>query len=209
MSLLKYVNSCGLNVIGCCFRSHRGFIPGPVSQKDDGLSTEQHVSLDTSFMGNECVIVKNGTRICGTGAALATADVVQDKCYFEMKVQSDGIWSVGLASLNCDLNKLPLGNDGNSWVLSYDGALRHNKVALDNIDLSVAEGDYMGCSFDHVELNFFHNGKNLHCPITKIRGTVRPVISVDDGCIIDVFFDNFVYPPPPGFSKLMVEKDLI
>ena len=40
--------------------------------------------------GNECVIVKNGTRICGTGAALATADVVQDKSYFEIKIQSEG-----------------------------------------------------------------------------------------------------------------------
>ena len=43
--------------------------------------------------GNECVIVKNGTRICGTGAALATADVVQDKSYFEIKIQSEGLYN--------------------------------------------------------------------------------------------------------------------
>ena len=54
-----------------------------------------------------------------------------------------GRWSVGLASLECNLNKLPLGNDANSWVLSFDGSLRHNKVDIDTIDLSVAEGDYM------------------------------------------------------------------
>jgi len=209
MSLLKYVNYCGLNVIGCCFKNRRGFIPGPAPSSSNNELNEPMVSLDTSFMGNECVIVKNGTRICGTGAALATADVVQDKSYFEIKIQSEGRWSVGLASMDCDLNKLPLGNDSNSWVLSCDGSLRHDKVDIDTIDLSVAEGDYMGCSFDHVELNFFHNGKNLHCPIRKIRGTVRPIISVDDGCIIDANFDNFMYPAPPSFSKLMVEKDLI
>ena len=62
MSLLKYVNSCGLNVIGCCFRSHhRGFIPGPVSSKDDGLSTEPQVSLDTSFMGKIFYFILNLT----------------------------------------------------------------------------------------------------------------------------------------------------
>ena len=45
--------------------------------------------------------------------------------------------------MDCDLNKLPLGNDSNSWVLSCDGSLRHDKVDIDTIDLSVAEGDYM------------------------------------------------------------------
>jgi len=29
-------------------------------------------------------------RICGTGAALANVEVVQDKSYFEIKIQSDG-----------------------------------------------------------------------------------------------------------------------
>lgn len=56
---------------------------------------------------------------------------------------STGSWSFGLASMDCDLNKLPLGNDSNSWVLSCDGSLRHDKVDIDTIDLSVAEGDYM------------------------------------------------------------------
>lgn len=36
------------------------------------------------------VIVKTGRRICGTGGALANAPLVQDKAYFEMKVQSTG-----------------------------------------------------------------------------------------------------------------------
>ena len=36
------------------------------------------------------MIVKNGRRICGTGAALANAPIVQDKAYFEVKIQSAG-----------------------------------------------------------------------------------------------------------------------
>ena len=36
------------------------------------------------------MVVKNGRRICGTGGALATAPLVQDKSYFEVKIQSAG-----------------------------------------------------------------------------------------------------------------------
>ena len=34
---------------------------------------------------------------------------------------------------------------------------------------------FQGVSYDHVELNFFLNGKSLQCPVTGIRGTVFPV----------------------------------
>ena len=32
---------------------------------------------------------------------------------------------------------------------------------------------------------------------------------VDDGCIIDVNFDDFVYEPPSGYQKIMFEKSLL
>lgn len=34
---------------------------------------------------------------------------------------------------------------------------------------------FQACTYDHVELNFYHNGKHLHCPITGMKGTVYPV----------------------------------
>ena len=34
--------------------------------------------------------MKSGKRICGTGAALANAPLVQDKSFFEMKIQCSG-----------------------------------------------------------------------------------------------------------------------
>jgi len=210
MSLAKYVNYCGLNLVGCCFKSHKGFMPGPLYDGDSTTIEEVPVSLDTSLMGNECVVVKQGRRICGTGSALANVEVVQDKCYFEVRIQSSGIWAVGLASKECDLNVIPLGKDNFSWVLRSNGTVMHADTAvLKDVPLDVTEGDYLGCSFDHVEMNFFLNGKNLNCPLTGVRGKVRPIVCVDDGCIIDVNFDNFVFPPPPGFQKLMVEKDLL
>ena len=34
-------------------------------------------------------------------------------------------------------------------------------------------------------------------------------ILVDDGSIIDVNFDHFVFPPPPGYQRLLPEKTLL
>lgn len=38
------------------------------------------------------MIVKSKRRLCGTGAALANAPLVQDKSYFEVKIQTGGIY---------------------------------------------------------------------------------------------------------------------
>lgn len=120
--------------------------------------------------GNEVVIVKNGTRICGSGGVLCTAPIVQNKCYFEVKVQQSGnwnscvhhlffyksiffwlvsiwycvqlgIWGVGLALNDVDLCKTPGGHDLYSWVLCNDGAQRHNQQVLKAIDNNIEEGD--------------------------------------------------------------------
>ena len=44
------------------------------------------------LVGYGVVIVKNGHRICGTGAALANAPIQQNKAYFEAKLQSSGCY---------------------------------------------------------------------------------------------------------------------
>ena len=38
------------------------------------------------------MIVKSKRRLCGTGAALANAPLAQDKSYFEVKIQTGGIY---------------------------------------------------------------------------------------------------------------------
>ena len=42
------------------------------------------------------MVVKSGRRICGSGAALSNAPIVQDKAYFEMKIQCSGDGRDGL-----------------------------------------------------------------------------------------------------------------
>ncbi|XP_072034810.1 SPRY domain-containing protein 7-like [Amphiura filiformis] len=190
----------------CCFRCFPvgGFRTGHVPLKE--IPT---VNLDTKHMGNDVVIVKAGMRICGTGAALANAPLVQDKSYFEMKLQSTGIWGIGLATRKSNLNGVPLGKDSESWVLRSDGTVYHNGEALGKVSVSLTEGDIIGVTYDHIEMNFYRNGSSLQCPINGIRGTVYPLLYVDEGAIIDVQFNEFYHEPPSGFDKIMFEQSLL
>lgn len=38
------------------------------------------------------------------------------------------------------------------------------------------EGDVIGLAYDHVELNFFLNGKNMEIPVRNVRGSVYPAL---------------------------------
>ncbi|XP_026466229.1 SPRY domain-containing protein 7-like [Ctenocephalides felis] len=200
---------------------------------------ENPVRLDTSHMGHEVVIVKGGRRVCGSGAALASAPLVQSKSYFEVKLQQAGSWSVGVATRQADLNHSQGGNDKESWCLNSDCTVRHDNVVIhslptdsanpdslssgpllgskdpgDLISSDVAsrtptEGDTLGVSYDHIALNFYLNGKDLEIPVNNVRGTVYPVLYVDEGAILDIILDDFTHTPPPGFSKIMIEQSLL
>lgn len=149
------------------------------------------------------MIVKNGKRLCGSGGALATAPLVQSKSYFEVKIQQSGMWAVGIATRQTDLNKTRGGSDKDCWTLCSDNTIRNNDQTLLTIkgieqstasiitDESLAsvvttepmqhtclpsEGDTIGVAYDHVELNFYLNGKNLEVPVLNIKGTVYPAL---------------------------------
>ena len=47
--------------------------------------------------------VKNGSRLCGTGAVKASTPILQNKAYWEVKVQQSGIWSCGVSQSPCFL----------------------------------------------------------------------------------------------------------
>nr|CAG4652212.1 EOG090X0EPP [Triops cancriformis] len=195
--------------IFCCLK-------GCLNTFDMGISTApvvhrktSSVTIDTSRTGQEVVIVKNGTRICGTGGALGSAPLVQNKAYFEVKLQQSGIWGVGVATEKTNLNQVPMGSDSESWVLSSDGIIRHNKEELYKVASLPQEGDIVGVTYDHIELNFYIRGKNISCPVTHIRGTLYPALYVDDGAILDIIFEDFTHAPPAGYDNIMIEHILI
>ncbi|XP_064909475.1 SPRY domain-containing protein 7 isoform X1 [Columba livia] len=160
--------------------------------------------------GTDVVIVKNGRRICGTGGCLANAPLHQNKSYFEFKVQSTGIWGIGVATQKANLNQIPLGRDVHSLVMRNDGALYYNNEEKNRLPANSLpqEGDVVGITYDHVELNVYLNGKNMHCPASGIRGTVYPVVYVDDSAILDCQFSEFYHTPPPGFEKILFEQQI-
>ena len=41
--------------------------------------------------GNDVVVIKRGRRICGKGGALSNFPIVQNKAYFEAKIQQTGM----------------------------------------------------------------------------------------------------------------------
>ncbi|XP_003699588.1 SPRY domain-containing protein 7 [Megachile rotundata] len=191
----------------CCLRNcfdGLGFAATQTPKKEPNP-----IALDTSYMGHEVVIVKNGLRVCGRGGALTNAPLAQSKSYFEVKIQQGGIWAIGLATRNTDLNVATGGNDTESWALNSDGIIRHNQQEVHKIQSQVQEGDIIGISYDHIELNFYLNGKSMDAPVMGIKGTVFPVLYVDDGAILDLILDNFAHPPPTGFEKIMLEQSLL
>ena len=54
-----------------------------------------------------------------------------------------GNWGVGLANRRIDLNKLPLGNDNDSWVLRSDACIYHNSVRIFRIEHNFEESDVL------------------------------------------------------------------
>uniref|UniRef100_A0A3Q3IN32 SPRY domain-containing protein 7 n=1 Tax=Monopterus albus TaxID=43700 RepID=A0A3Q3IN32_MONAL len=162
------------------------------------------------FSGTDVVIVKSGRRICGTGGCLANGPLHQNKSYFEFKVQSTGVWGVGVATQKVNLNQVPLGRDTNSLVLRHDGSVYHNNEEKSCLPANSLpqEGDIVGITYDHVEMNLYLNGKNMHCPASGIRGTVYPVVYVDDSAILDCQFSDFYHTPPQGFEKILFEQQI-
>ncbi|XP_040156355.1 SPRY domain-containing protein 7 [Anopheles arabiensis] len=240
----------------CCLKNClNGVLP---AQSVHITKTANPVQLDSSHMGHEVVIIKNGLRACGTGGVLANAPLVQSKSYFEVKLQQSGHWSIGLATQQTDLNQSVGGKDRESWCLNSNHLVLHGGDVIYRLDASKGsavpnggqnspghtvpgtvpvdlspisappafpsaasppggsgesglpqEGDTIGVAYDHVELNFYLNGKNLNVPVLNVRGTVYPCLFVDDGAILDIVLDNFAYGPPPGFERILVEQSLL
>jgi len=65
-----------------------------------------------------------------------------------------------------------------------------------------------GCSYDHVELNFYVNGKPLNLPVRGVKGNLFPAFYVDENAILDAEFKDFSFSPPSGYQYLMIEKTI-
>ncbi len=129
------------------------------------------VLLDPSCMGQDAVVVKNGSRLCGTGCARASTPILQNKAYWEVQVQQDGIWSCGVASPNCDLNK-NLGSDTASWALRSSEAgqaIVANGQTLYALEEKIQEGDILVSKMNRVQ-----PPRSFHQPLPSSGSQLRP-----------------------------------
>lgn len=70
--------------------------------------------------------------------------------------------------------------DEYSWAICNDNVLRHNKLDLHKLNVTNSQlpqdGDIVGVAYDHIQLKFFVNGKEIEVPITNVKGTVFPAL---------------------------------
>lgn len=194
---------------------------------------EPDVNFDPAFQGTEVVVVKGGRRVCGSGGVLSSSPIVQDKAYFEAKLQQGGAWAIGLGPRErSSLNSLPplkadqvtleggsgvvvdssqlTGSPVGFWLLREDGGVYEGGEEKGRAEKVVEEGDVVGVSWDHVEMGIFINGERMGA-VSGLRGCLFPALFVDDGAILDVAFSaaSFWHSPPPGFGEIMLEQTLL
>ncbi|KAI6173041.1 SPRY domain-containing protein 7 [Aphelenchoides besseyi] len=166
------------------------------------------IKLSTSHMGPDVVLLKNCTRICGTGGALGTAPIVQNKAYFQVDItQNGGIWGIGVAHRSADLERVPVLTD--SWFLQNNGEVWENGQLLGKVDAPPTEGDSVTVTFDHVDLKFYRNGQCLPITVNSVRGQVYPLVFTGSESILDVHFRNTTVVPPHGYEEIMIEQTLL
>ncbi|CAI4224105.1 unnamed protein product [Auanema sp. JU1783] len=195
-----------------CFRSCLDCVQGPsfmgsASYSNFTTPIVPTVRLDVGHMGKDVVLLKEGERICGTGAALATVPIVQNKAYFQVTLQQSGTWGIGLGNKNTNLDTIPAVQ--NFWGIRENGDVVANGDVIGKLNKALDEGDCIGVSYDHIELKFFVNGEEAEPAITNVKSPVYPTIYVDDSAIMDVKFKNFSYDAPPGFDEILVEQTLL
>ena len=126
-----------------------------------------------------------------------------------MAILFSGVWGIGLATNNVNLNRVPLGYDVESWILRHDGTIYHNNEVLHRLREVPKEGDVVSVTYDHVELKFYLNNVPVEYSVTGTKGVLYPVLYVDDGAILDASFSSFNFEPPGGFDRILIEKSLL
>lgn len=178
-------------------------------EDDVPMDVMNEIVLDSKHMGIDVVLVKQGSRLCGSGGVLGSAPLVQSKSYFECKVQSLGTWGVGVALHTVGLDTAPLGTTVSSWVLRSDGVCIHDNEVVHRLDCAFEAGDVIGCCYDHVSLRFFLNGRDLDVPMQAKGRALYSCFYVDEGAIMDVAFSKFAMQVPHGYTQVMVEHSIM
>ena len=125
-----------------------------------------------------------------------------------------GTFGVGLSSKEIDLNCVPLSVrpqlEANYCVFTNNAEVEQDgkkMFKMENIKLEL--NDVIGVAYDHIEVKFFLNNKQIEKTFQGLKGELYPVLYVNNGAILDAFFSSFQYGVPSGYDKIMIEKSLL
>ncbi|XP_075264462.1 SPRY domain-containing protein 7-like [Convolutriloba macropyga] len=182
---LKCLEACA-SICGCPSLLSSGY-----HKHKDLINANAYISLDTQFMGDEAIVLKCGSRLCGTGGVLLNVPLIQNKSYFEVKIQQSGQWGIGVATRDADLSHPPLGRDFFSWVMRSSGQLYHDDKVIStaalpnqtestraNHNLTLAKVNKSGCGAQSSELG------------TVEHERLGSVVNFEDGDVIGVAYDH-------------------
>mmetsp|Transcript_13521 Transcript_13521/g.39350 ORF Transcript_13521/g.39350 Transcript_13521/m.39350 type:complete len:192 (-) Transcript_13521:40-615(-) len=191
--------------MGCCFSQSAS--PGTSSGAEAvGLP---EIGIPASAKGKDVVVDNANLSISGSGSALASAPIEQDRAYWEVKVVdpgSQGRIRVGVSrrlkeeDLHQEIDEASQGDKRRVWSFQQG-------------DLKA--GDVVGVTFgqsDLPNLSFLVNGEPQPAfDVKKIGGLVYPIFSVGQGATLRVVFDpeHFEQQPPPAAKPLMVVRSLL
>ncbi|KAJ8601847.1 hypothetical protein CTAYLR_002647 [Chrysophaeum taylorii] len=143
-----------------------------------------------------------GDAISGLGVAYTSTPIEQDAAYWEVHVETDGRFRVGVCrNLDQEAMRKEIGDENSSWALRSE-------------DAGAVEGDVIGVAFGQAELpnlSFFLNGELLdHGQVNRIRGEVFPAACVDSAKLRCVFDEaNFEHAPPRTHTAIRVTQNII
>lgn len=126
-------------------------------------------------------------------------------------MQSNGDIGIGIMNKNPNLDKNSLIND--AWLLWSNGKVTYNGKEQVSLETDLQEGDIIGVTFDHTDLKFYINGKEVAHLTRGAAGNFPaaafPVVFVDDGAVVDLNFSSFAFDPPVGYTGILQEQTLL
>ena len=191
--------------------------------------------VDTLLFFDQTVRIKVGTVVDGDGAATANMRVEQNAAYWEIKCLSGGRIGLGLVKDKTTTQRKRVETDTSSknerdpyafvvgetedtvgCVCAVSEGVSPSKDEVEGPRVKV--GDVLGvafCQSDSPMLTFYVNGVSLESgtyDVKRIRGPVRPVLSVHDGASAQFVFreEGFTHRPPSDkFNELIRASSVI
>ena len=114
--------------------------------------------------------IEDGLSISGTGSVLGDSPILQDKGYFEMTIQKEGTWAVGVCTKETDLKgTLSQEKVKTAWTLVSSMAGLPALPAGSTLGIALDQGDYPVQVYFYLDGKVVHDGRRQQTTATSAR----------------------------------------